>query len=263
MRALSLPSSLQAYRRFSLPIILLLVLLLIFSMPARVFLSFIDITQFGLYAQGVSGPWYAARAGRVRLQTPTVAVELTHVKWRVKPLALLRGRFMLALDAEFAQRPVKAVVGAGLDGRVFVQHLTAAVPMRELAPLMTQLIVPLDGQINLQDVSLQLRRRWPEELHGKVLLTDVALTLPTQLLKVGDVLIGLGKQNEDILLAIIENSGPLHLGGQLTLAAERRFELRLNSTPGEQLSSELRMQMQAMLGNPVNGQFNFRYQGAW
>ncbi|MGI9292672.1 MAG: type II secretion system protein N [Pseudomonadales bacterium] len=261
--ALALPSSLQPYRRFSIPIILLFVLLLVLSMPARVLLSFVDVTQFGLYAQGVSGPWYAASSTRVRLQTPSAAIDLTNLEWRVMPLALLRGRFMLALDAEFAQRPVEAAVGIGVSGRVFVQHLSAAVPMREFAPLMTQLTFPIDGQINLQDVSLELQQGWPSELHGKVLLTDVTLMLPIQLLAVGDVLLGLGMQGNDILLAIIENNGQLGLGGQLTLAADRRYGLLLNSTPSEQLSPELRRQMQTMLGNPENGQFSLRYDSVW
>lgn len=261
--AVSLPSSVQPYRRFLLPIILLFVLLLIVSMPARVLLSFVDLTQFGVYAQGVSGPWYAASSKRVRVQTPSFAVDLTKIKWRLKPLALLRGRFMLALDTEFAQRPVEAAVGVGIGGRVIVQHLHATVPMQEFAPLMTKLAFPIDGQINLQDVSLELHQQWPAELRGKVLLTDVTLTLPIQLLEVGDVLLGLGMQDDDMLLAIIENSGQLGLGGQLTLAANHRFGLLLTSTPSEQLSRELRMQMQTLLGNPDNGKFSLRYDGAW
>lgn len=261
--ALSLPSSLQSYRRFSIPIIVLFVLLLILSMPARVLLSFVDVTQFGIYAQAVSGPWYAASSQRVRVQTPGLAVDLTNLKWRIKPLSLLSGRLMLALDAEFAQRPVQADVGIGVGGRVFVQHLHAAVPMQEFAPLMTRLTFPVDGQINLQDVSLELHQQWPTELRGKVLLTNVTLTLPVQLLDVGDVLLGLGMQDNDAVVAIIENDGQLGLGGQLALAANRRFGLLLTSTPSDQLSRELRQQMQALLGNPDNGKFSLRYDGAW
>ncbi|MGI9286220.1 MAG: type II secretion system protein N [Pseudomonadales bacterium] len=263
LSVLSLPSGLQPYRRFSIPIIVFFLLLLILSMPARVLLSFVDITQFGIYAQGVSGPWYAASSQRVRVQTPSLAVDLTNLKWRVKPLASLRGRFMLALDAEFAQRPVQAVVGISVGGRVFVQHLHAAVPMQEFAPLMTRLTFPIDGQINLQDVSLELHQQWPVELRGKVLLTEVTLTLPIQLLDVGDVLLGLGMQDKDAVVAVIENDGQLGLGGQLTLAANHRFGLLLTSTPSAQMSRELRVQMQAMLGNPDKGKFSLRYDGAW
>lgn len=261
--AFNLPAGLRPYRRLSIAVIVLFVLLLIFSMPARVLLSFVDVTQFGVYAQGLSGPWYAAHATRVRVQASDVAVELTNVKWRAQPLALLRGRFMLALAAEFAQRPVRATVGVSIAGRVIVQHLQAAVAMQEFAPLMTGLAFPIDGQIDVQDVSLELLQRWPAELDGKVLLTNVTLTTPVQLLAVGDVLLGLGMRDNDVLLEIMENSGQLGLDGQLTLAADHRFGLLLTSTPSEQLSRELRMQMQALLGNPDNGKFSLRYDGAW
>ncbi len=261
--ALNLPQGLQPYRRFLLPAILLFVLLLIFTMPARVLLAFVDVTQFGVYAQGVSGPWYAADAARVRVITPELAVDLTNLKWRLRPLALLRGRIMLALNAEFAQRPVEAVVGASVGGRLFAQNLRAALPLQEFQPLMTNLLFPVDGQVNLQDISLELKQQWPVQLSGNVLLANMTVTTPVQLLEVGDVVLGLEMEDNDVAVPIIENNGQLGLGGQLTLKAERRFGLLLTSTPSEQLSRELKMQMQAMLGQPDNGQFSLRYDGVW
>ena len=258
-----LPASVQPYRRFLLPAILLFVLLLILTMPARVLLAFVDVTKFGVYAQGVSGPWYAAHAARVRVVTPELAVDLTNLKWRVQPLALLRGRFMLALNAEFAQRPVEATVGAGIGGRVFAQNVRAALPLQEFAPLMTNLLFPVDGQINLQDVSLELKQQWPAELSGNVLLANMTVTTPVQLLDVGNVLLGLEIEDNNVVVPVIENNGQLGLGGKLTLEQARRFGLLLTSTPSDQLSSELQTQMQAMLGQPDNGQFSLRYDGVW
>lgn len=258
-----LPKSVQPYRRFLLPAVLLFVLLLVVTMPARVLMAFVDVTQFGVYMQGVSGPWYAAHAARVRVVTPELAVDLGNLKWRVQPLAMLRGRLMLALQAEFAQRPVEATVGAGIGGRVYAQQVRAALPLNEFAPLMTNLLFPVDGQINLQDISLELKQQWPVQLTGKVLLANMTVTTPVQLLEVGDVLLGLEMEDNDVVVPIIENSGQLGLGGRLTLSEEHRFGLLLTSTPSDQLSRELQAQMQAMLGRPDNGQFSLRYDGAW
>ncbi len=261
--ALNLSQNLRPYRRFLLPAILLFVLLLIITMPARVLLSFVDVTKFGVYAQGVSGPWYAADATRVRVVTPELALDLTNLKWRVQPLALLRGRLMLALNAEFAQRPVEAIVGASIGGRMFAEHVRAGLPLGEFAPLMTNLLFPVDGQINLQDISLELKQQWPVQLSGKLVLANMTVTTPVQLLEVGDVLLGLEMEDNDVVVPILENSGQLGLGGRLTLKQEHRFGLLLTSTPSDQLSRELQTQMQAMLGQPENGQFSLRYDGVW
>lgn len=261
--AIELPQGLRSYRRLILPALLLLALLLLFTMPARVLLSIVDPGRAGVFTQGVSGPWYSATVQRVRVMMPAAAVDLTDVRWRVKPLSLLRGRLMLALNADFAQRPVQASVGVGMGGRAFVQQLRASLPISEFTPLMTQLMFPIDGQINVRDVSLEWYRQWPAALSGEAQLSKVTLTTPAEMLAVGDILLDLAMQDGDVLVSITENRGPLGLGGELRLLRDNRFGLLLTSTPSDQMSRELRQQMQMMLGTPDNGTFSLRYDGRW
>ena len=181
-------------------------LFLIVSMPARFALQFVDLPA-GVQVGGVTGSVWRGEVDAVRADT----IMLRDVQWRVRPLALLGGRFQV--DLEIGEHVDNLVVGKGTlalgRSQTQISRLLLEARLNDLAAFAPQPSpFPLRGDVQLQIDDLALGQPLCRQAQGQVELRGGAMQVGPTWEDLGELQATLGCDDGWLTAELMPN----HLG---------------------------------------------------
>lgn len=248
----------------------LFLMLLVYTLPARLVVPVLTPESAGVYLQNIDGFWHKGTASSVNIYVAGVAVPLQNMSWDCSLLSLLVGRLSADIRAEFSGKPIEFTASRSAGGDLSVDNLFADINFDDIRPLMRQLIVPIDGGLILRDVELGYNGSWFEHLDGRAQLTNLVTEMPIGPLEIGDITFLLSTaedgSNADernvsgkLQADIIEYQGSYGLDGSVFMQQNGALEAFLTSMPDSTVPPMIVQQMSMIFGPPTNGQFTFNY----
>ncbi len=253
-------------RRVLLAALLLFLVLLLLTAPARVLVTSLGLHRAGLYFHGVSGRWHEGESRELQIHTPSAAVRLADVRWDLKLSQLFLGRFAAEFTARFSEQPVAVNVSHSLFGETRVNGLTVGFSLLEIKPLLRDLLIPLDGFVRIEDLSFSYSNSWFTFLQGRVQLRSLLASLPAADIDIGDLLLELKLAESDgrkapLLAESIDYQGRYGIDVNLRMQPNRSYTLTLGSRPDDTVPTTLVQQMGMLFGPPLNGRHQFIHTG--
>jgi general secretion pathway protein N len=193
-------------------------LLALFTLPAKVVLSFLQLPDVSL--GGVSGTLWSGRAQAVR----SGALHVGSVEWNLDVLRLFTGK--LGADVKvtrtdgFAQGSIAAAPG----GRLTLRSFNASLPLSALPPNVVR--GGWTGTLNLKLGQLTLENSWPVAATGTVEVTDLVgpANRPAALGGYKVVFPAEGAGTADALTgALSDTGGPLAVSGTVQLNRNQSY----------------------------------------
>ena len=207
-----------------------------------------------LRMSGLSGTFWSGEARELSAG----GVYLSDVRWNVKPLHLLTGKIVLALEASPVSGFVETDVIATLNGKLSLTNLTASLP---LAPLAQPFRVPgLQGSASLQFDRITVTDGLPVAADGVLTVADFSAA---KLFRgpLGGYKVEFFTQNNGIAASIEDTDGVVDLAGSLKVNADRSYQFLGKVAAKANTPQALRNQFRA-LGNPDDrGQYELRLEG--
>jgi hypothetical protein len=156
---------------------------------------------------------------------------LGSAKWRMQPLALLRGRLAYEVEAQAPDGFIKGVFALTPTGKLHVSKLSAVAAIQTLAPLLPPELPAglVKGRAQLKLDELQLADGWPLAARGQVDLVDLEVMSGDPL---GSYEIQLdGDDGAPVHGTFHDTAGTVEIKGTLTLNADRSSDLQCTAHP--------------------------------
>lgn len=242
--------------RWALPAGALFLVLLILTLPARHMLGWLGGGQ--LAVQDIEGTPWRGRVQRLAIQQ----TSLGPVVWQLRPLWLLAGRLEYRVFVQSGAGGGELRAGRGLFGAPYARAAQLSLPAADLARQMRLNLVGLGGDFLLDIDTLRLSGGWLGELQGELRWQDARLTQP-QRVPLGNLRMQLELRDGKVVGVLGDDGGPLELGGEFTLGADRNYRLDALIKPRAAADPQLRDALQ-LLGNPdAQGRYRLQYSGAF
>ena len=202
---------------------------LILGLPAGYLAGALDIAPEQLSFSRVEGTALSGRASDVRISQ----VPLGDVGWRLAPLALLTG----CLEFHLTMRVPGLGQGHGsiadcLGSRRYLKGVTAKVAMDELTPVLGTAVALLapTGRMDLVLESIRQEGEAYVDAEGQ-LLWHGAVVGRSPPVRLGDVAIDLGVEEERLLGAARNEGGDVELRANISLDPSGGFEIQGSLKP--------------------------------
>ncbi|MFK8018316.1 MAG: type II secretion system protein N [Pseudomonadales bacterium] len=240
-------------------------LVLFFTMPAKLLLSMLGLQRVGIYFQGSQGYWHKGESQLLQLRIQGHTLQLEDVVWNVSLSKLMLANASAELTANFSGRTLRATISRSLFGSSSVSELSAMLNFDDIRPLMRTLIVPVNGSIELRDVSFDHDGEWITSLSGTSIFRQLSAIAPLGEIALGDELVlSLSVADDDTATGsleanLIKYTGQFGLEGSATLAPNLKYAIKLTSVPDGTVEPIIVQQMGMIFGPPVQGQYFFEY----
>lgn len=242
--------------RWALPAAVLFLSFLALTLPAQQVLGW-----FGgghLAASGVEGTAWQGQAQRLAVD----GFALGPVVWTLRPTALLVGRFEYQLFVQSGKGGGELRVGRGLFGAPGARDVRLTLPAAELGQQLRLPLVTLGGDFQIDAAGVTFADGWVETLQGQV-LWQAAQTVQPSPLALGTLQMQFSLRDGRIVGALSDQGGPLALGGEFRLGADRNYQLDALLKPRASADPQLRQAL-GLLGNPdAQGQYRLQYSGTF
>lgn len=248
---MKLPSLRQA-----LPVVALFLVFLAITLPATHVLGWLS-GGGRLAAAGIEGTAWNGRAERLAVGGYT----LGPVVWRWNPLPLFAGRLEYRVFAQSGAGGGELRLGRGLSGALSARDMQLTLPAAEVGRQLHVPLVTLDGDFQIDVAELVFAGGWVESLAGQIVWQGAQVLQPSPL-PLGSLTMQLGLRDGNVVGTLGDQGGPLELGGEFTLGADRAYRLDALLKPRGDADPQLRQAL-GMLGNPdAQGRYRLRYSGA-
>ncbi|MGH8505692.1 MAG: type II secretion system protein N [Stenotrophobium sp.] len=182
--------------------------------------------------------------------------------WQIKPLWLLLAHARFHIKSDNAQGLLDGDVSLSPLGTTAFRNLRASMAVKSLLGIIGQPYLPIDGQINLDLDSLQLKNNLPTQALGHVIVHDVAWTLAQPQAALGDFRADISTDGDhNILVKITSISGALDVKGDARLAADRSYELHLQYQPKASAEAMVRNLLSSSGAADAQGWYHFDKRG--
>jgi hypothetical protein len=235
--------------------LLLLLLLALFSVPARIIPGFIDEQQLRL--SGVSGRAVDGRAARALLRTPSGFFHLGELRWRLDPWSLLTLSPALHLESEWStQRGSLRVRLAG--SQLQVRDLDAVV---DAAVIQQALPISVSGRLELLFDELVLEEQQLISAQGRLVWQDAAWQPASGPRNLGTYVAEITSPGDGELEAQLDTlSGSVQAQGSVVLVGQRfSTDVRVAAASGA-LDAEL-AQALSLIATPEENGYRLRLDG--
>ena len=229
-----------------------LVLGLVLMFPARI--AYYWFAPPGVALSGIGGTVWSGRAAQISAQ----GLFLQEVTWRFRPVALLRGRLALDVEATPASGFIEATVSVGFSETLELDDLRGSIPLQSLERIAG--VPGLRGNASLQFDRLAIRGGVPVAANG--VLTVSSLIAPNvHRGSIGGYRAEFFTQNTGVMASVEDTDGVLDLAGSLEIATDRTYRFIAQLAPKANTPDNLRQQMR-FLGTPNDrGQYPLRLEG--
>ncbi len=241
----------RAYRLAAAGVVTFL-LGLIILFPARV--AYEMFVPDGVAVSGLSGSIWRGSARELSAG----GIYVRDIEWRVKPLALLGGRFAVAVEAAPSGGFVEADVSLGLGGSIRMTDLNASLSLNSLSDLVG--MGALSGTANARFERLEFEDNFPVNANGSVELANVFAAVVARE-PIGGYLAEFQSADGVITASVEDTDGVFDIAGQLQLTPDRNYLFLGLVAPKDTTPARQREQMR-FLGSPnERGQYELRLEG--
>jgi len=180
----------------------------------------------GLSATDYSGTVWSGAAGGVAWQ----GASLGTLRWRLRPLALLRARAAADISMTRRDGSASATAAAARDGTLELTDVQFDLPIEFLAEIPSGMARGWRGRVGGSFTELRLTAGWPVAAAGVIELSDVVMPqLGRDVIGSFEVVIpdpqAAPPAGSDIRARVSDSGGPVAVDASLTLADGRRFLL--------------------------------------
>ena len=232
------------------------------TLPASLVAGF--VRNSGLSATEYSGSLWSGVARDVSLRGAT----LGELRWRARPLALLRGR--VAADVTLA-RPdgsVSASVAAGFGEEVALSDLRLDVPLEFIAQIAPGMARDWHGRARGTFAGIRLVAGWPVEARGEMDLLALAMpalrgaAIGSYHLVVPDPQTA-SDGSSSVTARVADKDGPLAVDALLTLAPGRSFRFEGTVAPRADAPPDLARSLEILGPADAAGRREFGMSGTF
>jgi general secretion pathway protein N len=224
---------LKSYWRLPLAGVAAYLLILLITLPADRAVKWLEQNTVGLDLQSVSGTLFSGKAERVIIH----GLGMGPVTWALRPLPLLLARLEYRVDLKDPAFLGTGIVGAGLNGRVYIHDLKAELQPDPLVNHFSPLQVQTSGAVTLLIETMDYVDGFIRELSGHVDWVDARIVEPI-VLSLGHVEANVHSE-ENTLVCRLTGSGETALSGDFSLTQEGDYRLNLLLTPGAAVSPDI------------------------
>ncbi len=238
--------------------VLVFLLFLLVKLPASIAYPLIKNSINGPDMYGLEGTIWSGRAASLK----TMEHTFRDARWEFHPLALLGGDIDMDIDIRDRQYPLKAAVSAGLNGDLEAQQLQGTLPAAILQQFPALALIRLSGELQLNIKHMLLVDNEARIADGEILLSQAHLQQPLQT-KIGNILLNLSHQDNQVLVKIKDQQAPIGIDGMLTLQPGHKYNFRAKLKPGTNADNLLLTMLKNISRIEPDGTMNIQYQGVY
>jgi len=188
--------------------------------------------RFGLSATEFSGTIWSGVAGDVTWR----GASLGELRWRLRPLALLRARAAAEISLAPSDGSASAKIAATRDGTIDLADVHLDLPIEFLARVPTGMARGWHGRVSGALTELRLVAGWPVAAQGTLHLSSVVMPqLGPDTIGSFDIVLpdprAAAPGSPDVTARVMDMEGPLSVDAALTLATGRSFLLEGTVAP--------------------------------
>lgn len=241
-----------AIRRLLIASAVTLVAGLIITFPARV--AYHWFAPPGIAMSGIAGSVWRGTATQANL----AGLYLGELRWRLRPLALLRGRASFDIEASPAGGVLEGNAAIGFGGDVYLARTRAALPLDALARLVG--VPGLRGTATADIEQLRVRDGLPIAADGNAEVRGLVLPMVSPQ-SIGGYRIEFFTQDDGVVASVEDTDGYVDIAGRLLLSGDRSYEFLGQLAPKPETPPAVVNQMR-FLGSPnARGQHELRLEG--
>ena len=241
-----------ALRRLVVVFGLTLVASLVVTFPARVAYHWFAPPTVAM--SGVAGSIWRGSAR----QASVAGVYLGELSWRLRPLALVRGRASFDVSASPAGGVLDGNAAIGFGGDVYLVDTRAALPLDAIAGMAG--VPGLRGTATADIERLRLRDGTPLAADGSAEVRGLLLPLVSPQ-TIGGYRIEFFTQEDGVVASVEDTDGIVDIAGRLLLSDDRSYEFLGQLAPKAETPPGIAEQMR-FLGSPnARGQYELRLEG--
>ncbi len=223
-RPSSEPGVARRHRRLALVGLLALLGFAVATLPAS--LAGRLFQRAGLTVAGFSGTIWSGVAGGVQWQ----GASLGEIRWRFRPLALLRARAAAEVSMSRRDGSVSAEAASALDGSLDLSNVHLDLPIEFFAEIPTGMARGWHGRVSGAFTQLRIVSGWPVAAAGTLHLSNVVMPqLGPDRIGSFEVVIpdprSTSQGSSDIKARVTDTSGTIAVDAALTLSDGRSFLL--------------------------------------
>lgn len=177
-----------------------------------------------LNLSGLSGTVFDGTASAVSVQGRAVARPL---HWTFSPLSLLAAKLGFHVDGALDGLRFDGDVARSFGGTIAVDAMQATGSLKGLLTLTGDTFLPVDGDVVMQIDTLRLVDRFPKTLSGELRIGNVRWSLTREPQQLGDFTVAIATEADVIVARVAPTSGPLDVGGEIRVMADRNYEVDL------------------------------------
>lgn len=215
------------------------------TLPPTVFAGRAE--RYGITAVSWSGSIWSGAASGLAWR----GAALGELRWRLAPLALLRGRLGAHVQLVRPDGHVETDVMAGFGGDVVLRNTKVDLPVAVLSSLPVGLPKGWRGQLQANFEELQLENGWPATVRGTIDM-DTLIAPPPRNTSIGSYHAVLpdpqaqAGTSPGISARVNDKEGPFAVDGRVTLSPDRSFLLEGTLAPRGDTPPALRRSLELL-----------------
>ncbi len=201
------------------------------SAPIATIWPRIASSQPALNLSGLSGTVFEGSASAVGVQGRTVARPLS---WTFSPWSLLFAQLGFRVAGALEGLVFEGRVAKTFGGAVAIDAMQGAGSLKGLLNLTGDSFLPVDGHVAVTIDSLRMVGNFPKSLTGEIQVKSLRWSLAREPTLLGDLAIAISTEADVIVARVSPVSGPLDVGGEIRVLADRSYEvdLKVKAQPG-------------------------------
>lgn len=225
---------------------------LIILFPARI--AYHWFAPPGIALGGIAGSVWHGTASQASIG----GLYLGELRWRMRPLNLIRARASFDIDASPAGGVLDGIAAIGFGGDVYLANTRAALPLHAIAALVG--VPGLRGTATADIKRLRLSDGLPIAADGNAEVRGLVLPLVSPQ-AIGGYRIEFFTQEDAVVASVEDTDGFVDIAGRLLLGRDRSYEFLGQLAPKPETPSPVVEQMR-FLGSPnARGQYELRLEG--
>ena len=177
------------------------------------------------------------------------AQRFEHLRWRLRPQALLLGRLEVDLELRKGAGRLQTIIGLSMGGERYLRAGRVHLPLAEVESLVSREPLGLTGNLEVTLERLTVAAGRILAARGKLSIENAGLAPPLKV-KVGNFRVDFETTEDGVIEGIIKDQGgPLQVQGLLRLQQDGRYRLTAELAARDPQRRDIRQALR-YLGNP-------------
>jgi len=247
--------------RYSLLIaVISYVLFTLSNVPANKILTLIKANvELPAQIYGVEGSIWQGSAQNIIINAQP---PLNNFNWSINPLALLLAQVSADIQTQIEQQKITGHTTYNIiSGNLIADNIHTEIDAKALQKLLNLPFGKLDGKISADIKQLIVNGQNIQQLDGVLRWNKAKFTL-AETVKLGNIQIILTSDETQNIIATLSNKGgQLKLEGDVTLQANKNYQLDMKFTPAKNASNNIKQSLSLFAKRQNNGSYRLKQTG--